>query len=330
LTRLTCALTLVCLLALAFTLLCLLPLACNRAADPSGVGAAAGAEGQPTIKINMFETKVVMLGTGTPNADPLRSGPAVAVIANGTPYLVDAGPGIVRRAAAACERGVEPLRADNLRRVFITHLHSDHTVGLPDLIYTCWTLERGAPLEAYGPPGLARMIDHVQQAWQEDVRLRLDGLEPANDLGWRVEVHEIAPGVIYTDDNVRVTAIPVKHGTWKHAYAYRFDARGRSIVISGDTTPCPELVEAARGCDLLVHEVYSTATFATRPAVWQQYHAAFHTSTHELAEIAKQVRPRLLVLYHQLYWGATDQDLLDEIAAKYDGAVKSAVDLGVY
>ncbi len=306
-----------------------LPGGCNRSGDvpePAPVDAAA----ESRIQINMFDTKVVMLGTGTPNADPLRSGPAVAVVANGTPYLVDAGPGIVRRAAAAAEKGVEPLRPDNLRRVFITHLHTDHTVGLPDLIYTCWTLERNAPLEAYGPPGLANMIDHIQQAWAEDVTLRLDGLEPANDLGHRVEVHEIQPGVVYTDGNVRVTAIPVSHGTWEHAYAYRFDTRRRSVVISGDTAPCPALVEAARGCDLLLHEVYSTEKFATRSAVWQQYHASFHTSTHELADIANQVRPKLLVLYHQLYWGATDQDLLDEIAEKYGGAVKSAQDLEVY
>ena len=278
--------------------------------------------------------RLVILGTGTPNADPERSGPALAVVAGGRAYLVDAGPGIVRRAAAAArDHGIEPLAASRLDRLFLTHLHSDHTVGLPDVIFSPWVLDRPEPIRIFGPPGTAAMVDHIQAAWQEDVQLRLFGLEPRdeNPDAHQSPVTETTGGPVYEDENVRVTAIPVLHGSWRHSLGYRFDTGGSSIVISGDARPSESLVEACDGCDILVHEVYSAEAFRTRPPLWQAYHADSHTSTVELAEIATRARPGLLVMYHQLYWGATDEDLLREIReAGYTGRVVSAADLDVY
>ena len=275
-------------------------------------------------------TQVVLLGTGTPNADPDRSGPALAIVVNGQAYLVDCGPGVVRRAAAARQAGMDALAAKNLTYVFITHLHSDHTLGYPDLISTPWVLGREIPLEAYGPPGLERMTNHVLTAYDEDIRVRLDGLEPANADGYKVNVHEVAPGRIYADENISVTAFQVQHGSWRHAYGFRFDTADRSVVVSGDTAPCASLIEHAKGCDVLVHEVYSQAGFETRTPEWQRYHASFHTSTTELAEIARQVQPSLLILTHQLFWGATPDQLLAEIAQSYGGIVRCGSDLDVY
>jgi ribonuclease BN (tRNA processing enzyme) len=274
---------------------------------------------------------VVVLGTGTPNADPDRSGPALAVIANGHAYLIDAGPGVVRRAAAARRAGTAALEPRLLDRVFITHLHSDHTVGLPDLIFTPWVLERAVPLAVYGPPGIKAMTEHLEQAYSEDVHVRIDGAEPANETGYKVDAHEVDTGVVYRDTNVVVRAFAVPHGDWKVAYGYRFDAGGRSIVISGDTRASDAVVRACNGCDVLIHEVYSAEMFVRRPPEWQRYHAAAHTSTTQLAALATRARPKLLVLYHQLYWGADDDGLIREIrAAGYTGPVVSARDLGVY
>jgi ribonuclease BN (tRNA processing enzyme) len=275
-------------------------------------------------------THLVLLGTGTPNAEPDRSGPAVAVVVDGTPYLVDAGPGIVRRATAARDKGVSALRPANLGHVFITHLHSDHTLGLPDLMFTPWVLERDRPLELYGPPGVENMVSHILAAYQADVRVRLDGLEPANRGGYKVNVHEISAGPVYADSAVRVTAFSVDHGAWDHAFGYRFETAGEVIVISGDAVPSESVVEQCNGCDILVHEVYSQAGFERRDSVWQRYHASSHTSTAQLAELARRARPGLLVLYHQLYWGSTDDELLAEIEAHYDGEVVSGRDLDVY
>ena len=272
----------------------------------------------------------MLLGTGTPNADPTRSGPALAIVVNGQAYLVDCGPGVVRRAAAAQETGVGALAIKKLTHVFITHLHSDHTLGYPDLILSPWVLGREEPLEAFGPPGLGEMTDHILQAYEQDIRIRLNGLEQANPTGYKVNVHEIAPGPVYRDEHVRVTAFAVRHGSWRHAYGYRFETADRTVVVSGDTVPSDNLVKHAEGCDVLVHEVYSQAGFEKRSPKWQRYHSNFHTSTRELAEIANRVRPKLLVLTHQLFWGTTCEQLLAEIKAHYDGEVRCGCDLDLY
>ncbi len=279
-------------------------------------------------------TRLVLLGTGTPNAEPDRSGPAVAIVVDDVPYVVDAGPGVVRRAAAAHQRGIEGLSVPRLKRLFITHLHSDHTAGYPDFILTPWVLERNEPLEVYGPPGTRAMTEHILAAYGEDIRIRIDGLERANTEGCRVNIHEIepgtVPGVIYADSLVSVTAFPVEHGSWAHAYGFRFETPDRVIVISGDTVPTESVVEQCQGCDILVHEVYSQAGFERRPPQWQRYHSNSHTSSVELARIAARARPKLLVLYHQLLWGSTPEELLAEIRGIYDGKVVFGNDLDVF
>ena len=276
------------------------------------------------------KTQVVLLGTGTPNADPDHFGPAVAVVVNDLPYVVDSGPGVVRRAAAANRNGVTGLAVEKLRRLFLTHLHSDHTTGLPDFILTPAVLERDAPLEIYGPPGTKKMTSHILKAYAEDINIRLHGLEPSKPRGYGVRVQDVNPGIVYKDANVTIKAFAVKHGSWKNAYGYRFETADRTIVISGDTAPAESIVEACNGCDVLIHEVYSTTGFARRPAEWQRYHSSFHTSSKELAEIATKAKPKLLILYHQLLWGATKEQLLEEIGRGYSGKVVFGNDLDVY
>lgn len=276
------------------------------------------------------QTQVVLLGTGTPNADPNRFGPAVAIVVNDIPYVVDSGAGVVRRAAAAAQIGVKGLAVVNLRRLFVTHLHSDHTVGLPDFILTPAVLERDAPLEIYGPSGTKRMTNHILKAFAEDINIRLKGLEPSKPRGYEVQVHDVKPGVIYKDANVTIKAFIVKHGSWVQAYGYRFETADKVIVISGDCAPSESIIEACNGCDVLVHEVYSTAGFARRPPEWQRYHSNFHTSSKELAEIATKAKPKLLVLYHQLFWGTTPEQLIEEMRKYYKGNVVSGNDLDIY
>jgi ribonuclease BN (tRNA processing enzyme) len=276
------------------------------------------------------KTQIVMLGTGTPNADPDRSGPSVAIVINDTPYIIDFGPGVVRRAAAAFRNGVQGLAVSKLKTAFVTHLHSDHTVGYADLIFTPWTLEREEPLKVFGPRGIKAMTRHILAAYRDDIRIRTTGLEPSNHTGYRVIAREIKPGVIYKDANVTVKAFLVRHGSWPQAFGYRFDTADRSIVISGDTAPSASVIENCDGCDVLIHEVYSTAGFARRPPEWQKYHSNFHTSSRELGEIAAKARPGLLILYHQLLWSATEEDLIKEMQQAYNGKVVSSHDLDVY
>ena len=258
-------------------------------------------------------TQVVLLGTGTPYPDPSASGPATAVVVGKRVFLFDAGAGVMRRLNAAS------LPISGPEAVFITHLHSDHTLGYPDLILTSWIMRRTSPLEVYGPHGLRRMTRHLLAAYAEDIRIRAEGLEHEVPGGYRVNVHEIRPGVVYDHDGVRVTAIPAPHGSWKEAYAYRIDTPDRSIVISGDTRPSEALVAASRGVDVLVHEVYSAAHLAPedRPGGedWPKYMRAFHTSDFELGALAARIKPRLLILTHTIRMGATDKELVEAVRA---------------
>lgn len=277
-------------------------------------------------------TQIVLLGTGTPGADPDRSGPATAIVVDGTPYLVDFGPGVVRRAAGAGTKGVNPLRPSNIRVVFTTHLHADHTAGYPDLLITSWVAGRASPLEVYGPRGIKAMTEAVLTAYHVDIedRLKARGQVRVN----LVNSHEIVPGVVYQDEKVTVTAFPVKHGDLE-AYGYRFDTPDRSVVISGDTSPSESIVEKCNGCDVLIHEHYSLSSFAQVDSQWQQYRVRHHTSTQQLADLATRARPRLLILYHRSNPGARgaaapEAAVITEMRKFYKGRWVSGHDLDIY
>lgn len=274
-------------------------------------------------------TLVITLGTGTPVANPERSGPATAVVVGRRVFLFDAGPGVMRRVAAA------GLPIDGVTAAFITHLHSDHTLGLPDLILTTWVMGRSVPMRLVGPPGLRRMTEHLAAAWAEDTVVRVTGLERGRPGGYRVDVQEVTGGVVFDSGGVRVTAIGVPHGEWEHAFAYRIDTPARRIVISGDTRYSEALERASSGVDVLVHEVYPETRVApeARPGgeLWPRYLREVHTSDAELGRLAAAAKPGLLLLSHVLFMGASEQEVIDGIRrGGFAGRVVIAKDLGRY
>lgn len=292
----------------------------------------------------MMETKLVLLGTGTPNACPDAIGPSSAVVVGDRAYLVDFGPGVVRQAAKAYRNGIDALRPDRLVTAFCTHLHTDHTAGYPDLIFTPWVLERKEPLRVFGPKGIRDMTGHLLKAYKVDIDFRINGFEKANEVGYRVETQEINSGVIYRDDRVTVEAFPVSHGTLE-SYGFKFTTPDRVIVISGDTAPLEIVAEKAKGCDILLHEVEYTAGLAAREPKWQKYHREVHTLSVDLAEIAKKAGPKLLVTYHRIYhmeiqdntvdvgaeMARRNEAILEEIRnAGYEGPVVNGMDLDVF
>jgi ribonuclease Z len=274
-------------------------------------------------------TTVVLLGTGMPRPNPAASGPATAIVVGHRVFLVDAGAGVERQLAAA------GLPISGVTALFVTHLHSDHTLGYPDLILTSWVMRRRTPLEAYGPHGLGHMTKAILDAWSEDIHIRITGLEHESPTGYQIHVHEIDPGVIYDSAGVRVTAIRVQHGNWPEALGYRFDAPDRSITLSGDTRPSEDLVRAAAGTDVLIHEVYpaSRAAPEQRPGgeSWPQYLREFHTSDVELGGLAARIRPKLLILYHIVRTGAGDEEILAGVRrGGFTGKVVIGKDLDRY
>jgi len=285
--------------------------------------------GQKPEALALSKSRVVLLGTGNPAPDPDRSGPATAIIVKDTAYLIDFGAGVVRRAeGASVGRGIKALEPTRLRVAFVTHLHSDHTVGYPDLIFTPWTVGRRVPLEVYGPTGLKAMTEHILEAYRVDIETRTnpDGNQRTFPGGYKVNAHEIKTGVVYKDENVTVSAFATKHAM--ESYGYRFDTSDRSIVISGDTNPTEATIEACHGCDVLIHEAHTPAWLATRPESFQKFAAKYHTTTLELAELARQAKPRLLILYH--YSSLSPEELFDDMLAHYPGHFVIGRDLDVY
>lgn len=291
-------------------------------------------------------TKLVLLGTGTPNACPYNSGPSSAIIVNDRAYIVDFGPGVVRQCSKAYFNGIKQLHPTNLNIAFCTHLHSDHTTGLPDLIFTPWVLEREKPLELIGPLGLKDMADNIEKAYKLDIDMRINGNEPANLTGYKTIVKEIEPGkkdygLIYQDENVKVEAFSVSHGNLQ-SLAYKFISADKTILISGDSKPLPIMIEKAKDVDILLHEVQYTKELSTRDKDWQEYHKNVHTLSIDLADIAKKAKPKLLVTYHRIYhmdifskdleeMKIRDEEIIKEIkAAGFDGKVVNGQDLDVY
>lgn len=276
-------------------------------------------------------TQIVLLGTGTPNPNPERMGPAVAIIVDQSAYLVDFGTGVVRQAQAARDKGVEALAPENLRTAFLTHIHSDHTLGLADLVLTPWIMDRDVPLRLYGPPGTRKLADNLLRAYGDDIEIRVNGSQPISREGWKVLTQETTGGWVYSDPLISVEAFPVCHGEVPNSLGYRFKTPDKVIVISGDTTYCPIIAEMAQGADILLHEVYSDAGFNKLPKDWQAYHANHHTSASDVARIAKAAQPGLLILTHQLSWGSEPhEEILDEVKAGYDGNVAYGRDLDVF
>ena len=277
-------------------------------------------------------TWVVLLGTGTPGAEPDRFGAAVAVVAGGTAYLIDAGPGVVRRAAAgAMVTGLAALQPQNLRVAFLTHLHSDHTLGYPDLILSPWVLGRALPLQVFGPPGLDSMTAALLEAYREDIRVRVEGPERLRRDLLGVDSHEIEAGVVYEDSVMRVEAFAVPHGTWEHAFGYKLTTTDRTVVVSGDTGPFDELAHIAAGADVLVHEAYGAEGLRRRPPEIQQYHGTFHTSAVKVGQLAEEAGVGLVVLTHQLHLGGeTAEELVRQVQLSFDGEVAYGRDLDVF
>lgn len=276
-------------------------------------------------------TTVYLLGTGTPVTLHDAQGPATAVVAGGRLFLFDAGPGVVRQMEAA---GL-PYRGGPVTALFLTHLHSDHTLGLPDAIFSTWVMGRRKAMPIVGPPGTRWMCDRIVDAWREDIAVRTNGLERGTPNGWAVDVREVTEGVVYDSGGVTIRAIPVLHGNWEHALAYRIDAPGKSVLISGDTRPCAAIEAAARGVDLLIHEVYPESRLApeNRPGgdEWPKYMRSFHTSDRELGAIAAKAGPRTLVLYHIVRMRGTDAELVEGVrAGGWNGAVVIGRDLDRY
>ena len=214
------------------------------------------------------------------------------------------------------------LKYENLRGVFITHLHSDHTAGLPDVFITSWQFGRkSTPLQLYGPTGIQQLSDAMLQFFAYDIHVRRDLIEKHPAAGATIATHVVREGVVYDDGDVRVTAFVVDHAPVKPAFGYRFDSGGHSIVVSGDTRPNTNLVRFAKGADILVQEAYLPEHFdrMDSPDVAKRL-KAYHTSAEEAGEIATAAGVKTLVLTHLIPAGS-ERTFAERAAKTFHGKI---------
>ena len=264
---------------------------------------------------NRFEA--VLLGTGYPRPFPDRAGPSTAVLVYDRNFVVDAGRGVVLR-LSALQRPLPPISA-----VLLTHLHSDHTSGLPDLFNTTWVMGRKHPLQLYGPRGTQEMVEGLLKFFAEDIHIRRDLVENLDPKGAQFDVHIVNEGEVFKDNEVTITAFAVDHRPVEPAFGYKFETGGKTIVISGDTAPSDNLVKSARSADILVHEVYMPGYF-TNPQTVEMARgdtmevarrlSRYHTDAVQVGKIAAAAGVKKLVLTHLI--PPDDGDKMRELAAK--------------
>lgn len=276
--------------------------------------------------------KVTLLGTGHPFPSIERFGPGTLIEAGGEKLLIDCGRGVAQR---LWQLGI-PLSAPTA--VFLTHLHSDHTVGLPDLWLTGWLPppfgRRTDPFRIWGPPGTKEMMSFLEKAYQWDIRVRSED-EKLPPAGIRVIAEDIAEGVVYERNGVKVTAFEVDHGpAIKPAFGYRVDYGGRSVVISGDTRPCENLIRFSQGADVLVHEVAAAKDELLRRSEAARRIIAHHTLPGEAGTVFSRVKPRLAVYSHIVLLttepgisAPTIPDLIEQTRRTYPGPLEVGEDL---
>ena len=261
----------------------------SAVAFPAAVRSASAQDG----------TKLILLGTGGgPRPRKASSGSAQVIVSNGVAYVIDCGDGVARQMAFA---GV-PL--PSIRHVFVTHQHSDHTADYGNLILLAWTAGLSTRVDTWGPPPLERMTKLFFEMNASDISTRVanEGRVPIAPL---VHVHELlAGGAVMSDSNVTVKSTLVEHPPVVPAFAYRFDARDRSIVISGDTSPSQNLVTLAAGADVLVHSVMYPAAIdrlvarVPNAAALKASILAHQTSAEDAGRIAQEAGVKTLVLSH--------------------------------
>ncbi len=266
---------------------------------------------------------VVLLGTGSPLPAPDRAGPATLVRAAGRDLLFDCGRGVLMRAAAA------GASAATLSRLLLTHLHSDHTTDLADVITSRWILAPvPTPLQIVGPPGTQRFVDRTLALLEDDIGYRL---AHHDDLGGppKVEVQEVADGLVLEEDGLRISAAPTDHKPVHPTIGYRIEAEDGVVAIAGDTIPCEGLARICQGADVYVQTVVRPSLIEQIPFARLNDILDYHSSNEDAGRTAAEAGVRKLVLTHPVPAPApgTEQEWIDEARAHFDGEVILATDL---
>ena len=269
--------------------------------------------------------RVTILGSGTPRPDINRFSQSILVEADGEKLLFDAGRGSTIRLTQA------RVNIGDISNIFLTHLHSDHTLGVPDMIMTGWIYQRNNVLNIYGPKGTKKFIDNIKLAFKEDIKIRVAPPENHSMRGLKTNVLEIKEGVVFHKKDLKVIAFDVNHGGGvQHAYGYKIIYKNKSVVISGDTNYSNNLVKYAKDCDLLIHEIADAPKklISENPKIRGLMN--YHTTPEEMIRVIENANPRYTILTHILaLGGTTPENILSFIKSNIDNKfeVETAYDL---
>ncbi len=267
--------------------------------------------------------KVTLLGTGYPQPRIDRFGPSILVEAGGEKLLFDCG----RGAAQRLQQIKVPFTEVNA--LFLTHLHSDHIVGIPDVWLTGWILGRRVPFRVWGPAGTKEMMSHLEQAYEFDIHIRRDVDEKFPAQGVAIEAKNIGEGVVYQNNGLKVTAFAVDHGPVKPALGYRIDFAGHSVVLSGDTRYSENLIRFAQGTDVLIHEVIGPDAFRAQApflsSAQVQNVVNHHTTPEQAGIVFTRVKPKVAVYSHVVPGDTTN--LVPLTRKTYSGRLEVGEDL---
>ena len=310
------------LVALSLLGLTLLATTRGPAVAASGLQPPASPVGAAAHPVPTDGMRIILLGTGVgPPVNLVQYGASTLIEAGGTRLLFDCGRGATIRLT---EAGI-PL--PSVTRLFLTHLHSDHVIQIPDLLLAGWVVGPGrkTPLHVSGPRGTAEMMAALEKAFAFDIHVRRDIDEKFAADGIAVRSQDIDPGVVFDEGGLTVTAFLVDHEPVEPAFGYRIDYRGRSVVLSGDTRVSENLIRVAAGADVLIHEAVDPVALraGSRDPALTESIIAHHTTGEQAGQVFARVQPRLAVFSH----APGSEALLAQARRHYRGRLEAAEDL---
>ena len=272
--------------------------------------------------------EIVLLGTGCPQCDPDRRGPATLAIGGGARILIDCGSGVTQRLVEAGTNGAA------IDALFLTHLHSDHLVDFYQLVISSWHQGRDRPHRVFGPPGTRDFVDGTMALWAAERAQRVAHEKRPSTEAFKIETTELVAGDVIAIGGAAVRVVPVAHQPVKYAFGFVIEADGQKAAFSGDTAYCPELIAAAKGADVLVHECFLHAEMkpvpGMRSAATIDAVRSYHTTPEDVGRVAQEADVACLLLNHFVPVRFDRNAALDAVRQAYKGPVVVGEDLMRY
>jgi|TARA_B100001750_G_scaffold243509_1_gene258904 ribonuclease BN (tRNA processing enzyme) len=278
---------------------------------------------------NQTGTQVLFLDSAERLLNNSRPSSTVILLVNGKSYVFNAGQYFLQRYAVAKKANLVAQDITEVDNYFFTDLQSDLSAGIPDILFIKMVVETSQTMNIHGPEGMKPQLNKLLEDYTDGFTVEGFALNPVVS-DYDISINTLIDGEIYSDDLISVKAFPVKRGDLINSYSYAIKTPHKSLVISGDISYSPTIAENCLECDMLIHSVASEDGLLLLPESSRDYQRKFHTFTNELGGLAAVSRPKVLILYNQLYYGVSDSDLISEMGKYFSGDITSAKAFDIY